>query len=146
MLHIRYTDSRVDDVFHALLFFFGDDADADACSRVKSTACRGHLLMRQVKAAFPSAELVYDRPCVIGRLPEALYDVRRFCHRCAGLPISAGVMPGIEYVPTELPSSSNAELSAGAPGDEAELQPGGNQVELSEPSLRALGSEPSNSG
>ena len=146
VFHVRYTDSRVDDVFHALLFFFGDDADANACTRVGRTACRGHLLMRRVRAAFPSAELVYDRPCTVGRSPEVLYDVRPFCHRCAGLPVPAGVMPGIEYVRAELPSTSNAGLTLGAEGAQAELPPGGNQVELSAPSVPVIGSESSNSG
>jgi predicted GIY-YIG superfamily endonuclease len=113
VFHIPYRDSRVEDTFHALLFFPGNAADSKVCDRCNpnsaspSSLCRQHLLMRHVRSAFPTAVEVHAQVCRIDQYAQALYDVRRFCIHCAGSSLPAGMFPGFEYVPYERPISPN---------------------------------------
>lgn len=119
VLHIPYRDSRVEDTFHALLFFFGDDLDANICRRQNADSstdslCREHLLMHHVRSAFPTAVEVHAQVCRIDQYAQALYDVRRFCTHCAGSSLPAGMFPGFEYVPYERPINPNVSTPKGA--------------------------------
>lgn len=113
VLHIPYCDSRVEDTFHAILFFFRKELDANVCCRqgADSTStdslCKPHLLMHHVRSAFPTAVEVHAQVCRIDQYAQALYDVRRFCIHCAGSSLPAGMFPGFEYVPYERPISPN---------------------------------------
>jgi hypothetical protein len=119
VLHIPYRDSRIEDTFHAILFLFGEDLDAKVCGRcnLDSTSplslCRAHLLMHQVRSAFPTAVEVHAQVCRIDQYAQALYDVRRFCTHCAGSSLPAGMFPGFEYVPYERPTSPNVSTPQG---------------------------------
>jgi predicted GIY-YIG superfamily endonuclease len=107
VFHISYRDSRVEDTFHALLFFTGRASDSKVCDRCKPNSaspdslCRQHFLMHHVRGAFPTAVEVHSRHCRIDQYAQALYDVRRFCTYCAGSSLPAGMFPGFEYVPYE---------------------------------------------
>jgi hypothetical protein len=113
VLHIPYRDSRVEDTFHAILFFFGDDLDANFCrghkldSNSLRSLCRAHTLTYHIRNAFPTAVEVHSQACRIDQYAQALYDVRRFCVHCAGSSLPAGMFPGFEYVPYERPVSPN---------------------------------------
>lgn len=113
VLHIPYRDSRVEDTFHAILFFFGEDLDANFCRghKLDSTSlrslCSTHTLTYHVRSAFPTAIEVHAQACRIDQYAQALYDVRRFCGHCAGSSLPAGMFPGFEYVPYERPISPN---------------------------------------
>lgn len=117
VLHIPYRDSRVQNTFHAILFFPGNKVDAKVCGRcsLDSTSprslCRQHLLTHYVRSAFPTAVEVHAQVCRIDQYAEALYDLRRFCPQCAGSPLPAGMFPGFEYVPYERPTSPNVATS-----------------------------------
>ncbi|MBZ5613401.1 MAG: hypothetical protein LAO23_05280 [Acidobacteriia bacterium] len=119
VFHIPYRDSRVEDTFHALLFFPGNAADSKVCDRCNpnsaspSSLCRQHLLMHQLRSAFPSAVEVHAQVCRIDKYAQALYDVRRFCTHCAGSSLPAGMFPGFEYVPHERPISPNVSTPQG---------------------------------
>lgn len=119
VFHIPYRDSRVEDTFHALLFFPGNAADSKVCDRCNpnsaspSSLCRQHLLMRHVRAAFPTAVEVHAQVCRIDQYAQALYDVRRFCPQCAGSSLPAGMFPGFEYVPYERPTSPSVSIPKG---------------------------------
>jgi len=120
VLHIPYCDSRVEDTFHAILFFFRKELDANVCCRqgADSTStdslCKPHLLMHHVRSAFPTAVEVHAQVCRIDQYAQALYDVRRFCPRCAGSSLPAGMFPGFEYVPYEHPISPHVSTRQSA--------------------------------
>jgi predicted GIY-YIG superfamily endonuclease len=113
VLHIPYRDSRVEDTFHAILFFFGEDLNANFCRghKLDSTSlrslCRAHTLTYHLRNAFPTTIEVHAQACRIDQYAQALYDVRRFCIHCAGSSLPAGMFPGFEYVPYERPVSPN---------------------------------------
>jgi hypothetical protein len=119
VLHIPYRDSRVEDTFHALLFFFGDDLDANVCRghKLDSTSlgslCRAHTLTYHLRSAFPTAVEVHAQAGRIDQYPQALYDVRRFCTHCTGSALPAGMFPGFEYVPYDRPISPSVSTSQG---------------------------------
>jgi predicted GIY-YIG superfamily endonuclease len=117
VFHIPYRDSRIVDIFHALLFFPG----GKVCDRCKPTGppsslCRPHLLLHHVRGAFPTAVAAYSQHGGINQYVEALYDVRRFCTYCAGTSLPGGLFPGFEYVPNELSAVTSAGTGKGDAG------------------------------
>jgi len=124
VFHIPYRDSRVEDTFHALLFFPGDASNSKVCDRCTpqsaspSSLCRPHLLMHHVRGAFPTAVEAYSQHGGIDQYVQALYDVRRFCPYCAGTSLPGGMFPGFEYVPNEpsaVASAGTGQKAGAAP-------------------------------
>ncbi len=119
VLHIPYQDSRVEDTFHAILFFFREDQDANFCRGYKldstslGSLCRAHTLTYHLRSAFPTAIEVHAQACRIDQYAQALYDVRRFCIHCAGSSLPPGMFPGFDYVPYERPISPNVSTPKG---------------------------------
>lgn len=97
--HIPYSDSRIKDVFHAV-FYFKDGLRHDGGSKC---TCPDHRLMRMVSAGFPGAVETQAkvRDCHHDYI-EALYDIRRFCPECAGVPVLPARFQGFDYIPYEL--------------------------------------------
>jgi len=99
IFHIPHRDSRLNDIFHGVCYF-RDGLRHDEASKCE---CVDHRLMRLVKTAFPAAieTQVRVRNC-FHEFVEALYDVRRFCPECVGLPVLPARFAGFDYNPYEL--------------------------------------------
>ena len=97
VLHIPYADSRIQDVFHGVFYF----ADSSRCAGTPCT-CGDHELMRLVRDGFPTALETHAQVHTWQEYLEALYDVRRFCPECAGVPVLPARFPGFDYIPYEL--------------------------------------------
>jgi len=114
IFHIPYVDSRIKDVFHAV-FYFRDGLQHDnACG------CSEHRLMGMVRAGFPGALEAQVRVQNFHEYIEALYDIRRFCSDCAGLPVLPARFPGFDYIPYELTAGRTGTTGRESKGAGAE--------------------------
>jgi hypothetical protein len=98
ILHIPYCDSRIRDIFHGVFYFPVNCPCVD-----ENCKCRQHRLMRLVRDGFPTAIETHAQVRTSHEYVEALYDIRRFCPQCAGLPILPAMFSGFEYAPYEQP-------------------------------------------
>jgi predicted GIY-YIG superfamily endonuclease len=116
ILHVPYCDSRIRDIFHGVFYF-----PVHASCVEENCKCRQHRLMRLVRDGFPTAIETHARIHPSHDYVEALYDIRRFCPQCAGLPVLPAMFSGFEYAPYEQPPAPLSQPVKDVPKSEGAL-------------------------